>query len=136
MWLWHFGDAPGTVPSPGMAVTLLPTPGKSGTEIWARLPALHGSWRSPCYPVLDVVEKTLRHEWVLVQVDQVGRLRETNKESPRCTPSSQALRDAPVGGENSTAPQTALCSPALCSSATTRPGRHFSRGLQRTQQPV
>ena len=126
-----FWGCPGNGAQPGDSCHPAAHPGKSGTELWARLPALRRTWPSPCYPVLDVVEKTLRHERVLVQVDQVRCLGETNKESPQRTPSSWALRDAPEGGGNSAAPQAAPCT----GSRTTCPGRYFSRGLQRTKQP-
>lgn len=63
--------------------------GKSGTEIGTVLPPLHGTWPSPCYPILDVVEQTLGHERVLVQVDQVRCLGGTNKEPSL---SARALR--------------------------------------------
>lgn len=107
-------------------------PSKSGTKMQARFPLLHETWPSPCYPVLDVVEKTLRHERVLIQVDQVGCLGETNKESHRYALSIQMLRDAPKGGGNSTAPHAApsMGSPAVCSPRTTCPGRYFLRELK------
>lgn len=54
--------------------------GKSGTEIWTMLPPLHGTCLSPRYPILDVVEKTLGHERILIQVDQVRCLGETDEE--------------------------------------------------------
>lgn len=100
------------------------------------LPPPHRTWPSPRYPVLDVVEKTLGHERVLVQVDQVGRLGDTKKESPRYTLSTQPLRDAPKGGGNPAAPQAApdTGSPALHSSRAC-PGGCLSGGPQSTEQP-
>lgn len=133
MALW---GCPRNSAQPGDSCHPAAHPGKSGTEIRARLPPVRRTSPSPCYPILDVVEKTLGHERVLVQVDQVGRLGETNKESPWCAPLTQVLRDAPEGDGNSAAPQAASCmgSPALRSSRTTCPGMYFSRGLQRTEQ--
>lgn len=50
---------------------------------------------SPGDPVLDVVEKALRHERVLVQVDQVGCLGEARTQSPRCTATPPASPRGP-----------------------------------------
>lgn len=84
--------------------------GKSGTEIWTMLPQLHGTWPSPRDPILDVVEKTLGHERILVQVDQVRCLGETNQESPL---PAQALRGALGEGGSSAALQAASAQPLL-----------------------
>lgn len=70
---------PGNGAQPRNTCHLPAHPGKAGTEVWTWLLPLCQTWPSPCYAVLDVVEKTLGHEWVLVQVDQVGRLAKTNK---------------------------------------------------------
>lgn len=89
------------------------------------LPPLHGTWPSPCYPVLDVVEKTLGHERVLIQVDQVRCLGETNEESSLCALPAQALRDALEEGGSSAALQTASAQALLPSASS---GRHIQTG--------
>lgn len=81
------------------------------------LPPLRGTWPSPCYPVLDVVEKTLGHERVLIQVDQVRCLGETNEESSLCALPAQALRDALEEGGSSAALQTASAQALLPSAS-------------------
>lgn len=74
----------GTMSSLGTAVTPLPT-WRSQVELWTMLPELHGTWPSPCYPILDVVEKTLGHERILVQVDQMWCLERQTRSHP-CVP--------------------------------------------------
>lgn len=125
--LW---GCPGNGAQPGDSCHPAAHPGTLGSH------RPHGTWPSPRYPILDVVEKTLGHERVLVQVDQVGRLGETKKESPRYALSTRPLRDAPKGGGNPAAPRAApgMGSTALRSSRAC-PGGCLSGGLQSAEQP-